>query len=118
MLQKEHGFFDDESNRKTVKERLTAYVANWPIFLVSFLVCLGTAIFYLRYTVPKYMVSTAFLVKELQEGGSNSKDIIEQALNGKTDVNLSNEMMLVSSRNLMERTIAKNGFNTSYSIKG
>jgi hypothetical protein len=44
------------------------------------------------------MVLNCLLVKELQEGTSNSKDIIEQALNGKTDVNLSNEMMLVGSR--------------------
>src|SRR5687767_5092787 len=117
MLQKEHGFFDDEANKKTIKERISTYLANWPIFLISFLFCIGTAIFYLRYSVPKYMTSTAFLVKELEEGGSNSKDIIEHALNGKTDVNLSNEMMLVGSRNLMERTIAKNGFNTSYYIK-
>ena len=118
MPEKQNGFFVEETNSRTIKEKLSLYINNWPIFLVSLLICVGLALFYVRYTVPKFMATTSFLVKEMEEGSSSSKDIIELALNGKSEVNLNSEIMLVSSRNLMERTIAKNDFNISYYIKG
>ena len=108
----------EETNTRSIRDKISPYVKSWPIFLVSLLICIGIAVIYLRYTVPKYMATTSFLVIELDGESTGSKDIIEHAMNGKSEVNLSSEIMQVSSKSLMERTISKNDFNIAYYIKG
>lgn len=119
MSQSNNEFFAENHSAITLKERLTSFFVNWPLFILCILFSVCAGLFYIKFTIPKYMSTTSFLVKGGEEGSATSKDLIESAVNGgKKEINLNNEMLLISSSSLMEQTVAKNGFNISYFIKG
>ena len=117
-MMQEKSVFGEVQNSMSLRDTLTRYLKRWPLFVAFLTVCIGGGIFYTRSAVPKYLSSTSFLVKE--SGGNNptSNDLIDNALNGKSQINLNNELLQFGASNLMERTVAKNEFNIFYSIKG
>jgi capsular exopolysaccharide synthesis family protein len=114
----DRGIFGEEKSTVSIKELIQKYLAKWPIIAACLLVCVGSGILYIRYSVPKYQANTSFLVKD--QGKSTSTDLIEAAVNGsgKKQTNINNEIIQFSSAMIMERTVAKHGFNTSYYKKG
>lgn len=118
MVSEDNGIFGEVQSPFSMREWLINYLRNWPWFLVAILFTVSIGIFYIRNTVPQYMATTTFLIRGAEGGGSKSGDLIESALSGKGTINLNNEMRLIKSGKLMERTVAKNGFNVSYYIKG
>lgn len=118
MVKEDNGIFGEEQSTITIRERLLGYFAWWPLFLICIILFVGAGILYTRYTVPKYMATTSFLIKGSEKGKPNSEDLIESALNGKREVNLNNEILLISSASLMERAVEKHSFNVSYLKKG
>ena len=118
MAKENRELFGDSKNSSTIKETVIKYLAKWPLFVICLLACIGTGIFYTRYAIPKYLVYTSFLVKGAENGKANSEDLIDEALNGKKTTNLNNDIMLIKSSGLMERTVIKNNFNIFYYKKG
>lgn len=118
MVKENSGIFGEEQSSATLRENLSRYIAKWPLFLICIVLSVSAGIFYTRYTVPKYIATSSFLIKGAEGGGPVSNDLIESSLQGKRVVNLNNEMLLISSGSLMERTVAKNNFNVSYFAKG
>ena len=118
MAKENRELFGDSKNRSTIKETVIKYLAKWPLFVICLLACIGTGIFYTRYAIPKYLVYTSFLVKGAETGKASSEDLIEEALHGKKTINLNNDIMLIRSSGLMERTVSKNSFNIFYYKKG
>ncbi|WP_018614295.1 GumC family protein [Segetibacter koreensis] len=118
MNQEDKDLFAGSSNGHTIKELLSKYFANYPLFISSLIICVGAGILYTRYTPPKYLATTSVFIKGNESsgtmGGGNSSDLIESALNGKQQVNIDNEIQLISSGSLMERVVAKHQFNISY----
>ena len=79
----------------------------------------GCGIYYFLYTAPKYLATTSLIVIGTKENSSgNSSDVVGDALKGKQEVNLNNEILLLSSAKLMERTVARYGFNVFNFHKG
>jgi capsular exopolysaccharide synthesis family protein len=101
-----------------IKEVLFKYLASWPLFIVSIIICLTAGILYTRYTPPKYIAYTSFVVKGADNDKGNSNDLIESAISGKRQINMNNEILLLKSKSLMQRVVAKNNFNISYFIQG
>ncbi len=119
MEEFESDIFNEEHSGVTVKDRLSKYLRNWPVFLISLAVCLSVGIYYFLYTAPKYLATTSLMVLGTKENNSgNSSDVVGDALKGKHEVNLNNEILLLSSAKLMERTVAKYGFNIFKFHKG
>jgi capsular exopolysaccharide synthesis family protein len=103
----------------SLRERFSQYTSKWPLFLVCVIVCLGLGALYARYTAPKYMASTSFLVKQADNNtSSSSDDLIKSVISGKTQSNLNDDILQIGSLGLMERTVSKNDFNISYYKKG
>ena len=54
----------------------TALILNWKWFVVSLIICLGSAVLYLRYTTPVYQAFAKLLIKDennsKSRGGSNA----------------------------------------------
>ena len=116
MVKKDAGLFGEEQNSVSLKERLSKYFGQWPLFLACILLSVGAGLFYIRYSNPKFIANSSLLIV----GPPISGDLIESTINGnvKTEVNLNNEILLMSSVSLMQRTVAKNGFNIVYFKKG
>ena len=58
-----------------VKEVFTRLVKYWYWFILSLIVCVGSAKIYLRYTVPVYNVESRFLIKK--QGGNQSDELAQ-----------------------------------------
>src|SRR6187431_3338636 len=101
MNKENKGVFGESHSTATVKEMLANYFTNWPLFLASILICVSAGVLYTRYTVPKYLATTSFLIKGGDGGKPSSDDLIESALSGKKEVNLNNEIMLINAASLM-----------------
>jgi len=110
-------FGTDKSSSFTLKEHFRRYLAYWPLFLLSLIICIAMGFMYIRYATPVYRASTLILVKGDQNNGGtrNTEDLIRTALEGGSRPNnLDNEIQLLTSTGLMEKVTAKNNFNFSY----
>ncbi len=116
-MDSESELFTENAGRGfTIKEIALKYLSQWRFFLLSLAVCVGIGLLYLRYTPPKYGANTLVLVKGSQSGATAqvSSDLVGTALNSKLQGNLNNELISLGSRTLMQRVVAKYGFNISY----
>lgn len=106
----------DAVNKLTLKETIVKYLSYYPLFIASFVICLGTAVIYIRYTVPKYSTTALILVKDVTSSTSSGKasgDLVENALKGGA-TNLENDMMLLRSSELMNKVVKKDNLNIRY----
>jgi capsular exopolysaccharide synthesis family protein len=118
-MQSNKDLFGGANTSLNIKEQLLKYWANWPLIVVVVAICMGAGYVYTRYTTPKYVSTTSFLIKGNTEGsGNSSNDLIETALNGKREINLNNDILVISSVSLMQRVVAKYGFNVDYYKRG
>ena len=109
---------NDDRNSGTVREILVRYLKRWPVFLLCLLICVGLGLAYSRYTVPVYMANTSFLVKQADNSGSGSDDLLKSVINGKSQININDEILQIGSLGLLERTVSKHDFNIHYYKKG
>ena len=111
-------FSNEERNSGTIREILLKYLKKWPVFLLFLISCIALGVVYSRYTVPVYVASTSFLVKQADNTTSSSDDLLKSVMNGKTQTNLNDEILQIGSRALLERTVNKHDFNIHYYKKG
>ena len=113
-MEEEKDLFNSGSSGLSIKEQVSRYLAYYPLFITSVIVCVGAGMLYLRYATPMYKASELVFVKN-DKTGNTSTDLIKTAITGDPmKSNLDNEVQLMSSQSLMERVVSKNGFNISY----
>lgn len=92
------------------------YLAYWPWFVASVIVCLILAFVYLRYQAPVYNVTSAVLIKEddsSKRGMGAASGALEamQNLGGLSmSNNFDNEVEILKSRTLIRKVITSWGF--------
>lgn len=92
------------------------YLAYWPWFVASVIVCLILAFVYLRYQAPVYNVTSAVLIKEddsSKRGMGAASGALEamQSLGGLSmSNNFDNEVEILKSRTLIRKVITQLGF--------
>jgi capsular exopolysaccharide synthesis family protein len=118
MRKEENGIFAEEPGSISIRESLSKYFSYWPLFVLSVLLCGGAGYIYAKYTVPQYMATSTFLIIGTKSGSSAQDDLVQAALSGKKEINVNNELLLLNSAALMERTVDKNDFNIFYIKKG
>jgi capsular exopolysaccharide synthesis family protein len=114
MALEENGIFGDEHSSITLKERLSSYLAYWPLFVILVFLGVGIGLIYSKNTVPKYIASTSFLVK----GAESTNDLIQSAVKVSEGRNINDEILKMKSMALMQRTVAKHNLNIDYYQKG
>ncbi len=108
----------EQKQKFSLRELLIKYLSYLPLFVLSFIICFGSAIMYIRYKVPIYNAYVQLLVSN---GGSNNvvqQDLISQAVSGVRPINLENEMQLIRSKKLLEKVVRAGNFNIVYSKEG
>ena len=108
---------DDSIN---IREEIEKYLLQWRWFLVSVLVFLAIAFFYLRYSTPIYKSTTKILVKDDRKGGiaNELSAFSELGILSGTKSNVDNEIEIIKSRTLIEKTIKDLSLNVKYYNKG
>lgn len=95
------------------------YLAYWPWFVASVIVCLILAFVYLRYQAPVYNVTSAVLIKEddsSKRGMGAASGALEamQSLGGLSmSNNFDNEVEILKSRTLIRKVITQLGLYTT-----
>jgi capsular exopolysaccharide synthesis family protein len=99
---------------------LFKYLAYLPLFLICAIASVGSGILYLRYTTPQYQSGTQILIKSSPEtkDNSNKGELLDVALFGSKQINISNELERLRSPKVVERTVVKNNFHINYFNEG
>jgi capsular exopolysaccharide synthesis family protein len=101
------------------KEFLLKYLHYGWLFAICILLSLIGSWLYLRYTKPKYSVSSTLLIRNDHErggGGISSQDMFSDIGLFQSTTNKQNEMLILSSRTMMERVVKSMGLQKKYSV--
>lgn len=109
----------DETGQN-IREQIENYLLHWKWFVFCALIFLLGAFFYLRYSVPLYSASTTIMIKDERKGG------IQSELSAFSDLgvaagaknNIDNEIEVLKSRTLAEKTIKILNLNVVYATQG
>lgn len=97
---------------------LRTAIRHWWLFALSFIFCFGILFLYLRKTLPSYLVSSTVLVDDQSlsfAGIGNSKgNSMLKSMIGGGDVNVFNEIEILSSENLAAKTVDALDINCRY----
>ena len=108
-----------EENSVNIKDLFFKYATNWKWFLLSLFVFLMGAKLFLRYSIPEYKSFTTLLIKRGDDGGMAEFAALQEltAFSGsKKDID--DEIEVLKSRSLVEKTIKDGKFNISYILEG
>jgi tyrosine-protein kinase Etk/Wzc len=111
---------EDQIDDFNVRETIERYLNHWQWFVLGAFLCVTIAYVYLRYTIPQYQASTTILVKDDKKGGmlSELSAFSDMGLGSGMKSNLDNEIEVLKSRTLAERTVLKLDLNVSMTRKG
>ncbi len=105
-----------------IKEFLLKYLYYSWLFILIMVLSFLIAWLYLRYTKPVYSVDSSLLIrtdKNNRGGGSGSgADMFADIALFQDNVNKQNEILILSSRTMMERVVKALGLQKSYFVEG
>ena len=98
---------------------LTLFFTYWKLFLVSVILCLGVAAFYLYNAVPQYKVSAKILLADKEKGSFSSQaDMLADFGFQGTNTNVENEIEVINSMSVARGAVLNSGVYISYAIPG
>ncbi|WP_127846583.1 GumC family protein [Psychroflexus aestuariivivens] len=111
-------FEEDDVN---LRDALARYLKYWPWFIISVIICVLIAFFYLRYSTPVYHSKATIIIKDEKRGGvmselSSFEDM--GILSGMSTNNLDNEVGILWSRKLITNVVNALQLNVRYFIEG
>ncbi len=108
-----------QDNDLNVMDFLKMGLANWYWFVLSLLVCVGLAVFYLKRTPNVYTRTASVLIRDDARGGQLASEATAfedlNMLNVKSSVD--NEMLVFKSKNLMVEVARRLHLDISYKVR-
>lgn len=119
-MNKENKYFSAETtDTGDIMSVLHKYLRYWYWFVLSLVVCGVGAYLYLHYATPQYAVRGTLLIREdgnqqqfASQGPFSELDIF------RTSKNIDNEIEILRSKKLMQRTLEDLGIYATYYVKG
>jgi capsular polysaccharide biosynthesis protein len=110
-------FQEEEQEPFNLKEVVFKYIVHWKWFVLSFLLALVGAFFYLKYQTPLYNIQSSILVKDEKKGTGGQDDLLKQLdIFGSSKV-VDNEIEILKSFTLMEKVVKDLNLNVTYGVK-
>jgi tyrosine-protein kinase Etk/Wzc len=111
----ENNFISDENQNEdfNLRDTIDKYLTHWQWFVLGLCLCISIAYIYLRYATPQYQANTTILVKDEKKGGmlSELSAFADLGLGTALKSNVDNEVEILKSRTLVEKTVKKLGLN-------
>lgn len=104
----------------SLKDMWSMCVSRWPWFLISLVVCMTVAIFYILRTPPVYTRTSSVLIKEDRKGRSIAGDIQSSFADlgfAQSNVNVNNEIINFKSPDLMVDVVKRLDLNIDYMLE-
>src|SRR5574343_360144 len=120
MYQYSNSIEDSSEKSFNLREQIEGYLSYWKWFVVGVAITISVAFIYLCYAVPLYSASSTILVKDERKGGLASELSAFSDLGMLKNVksNVDNEIEVIKSRTLVEKTVKDLGLNISYINEG
>ena len=90
----------------SILQVVSTYLPYWPLFVIFLLLSIGSAILYLKITIPKYEASATIIIKDEKKGYDDSK-LMESLDLINTKKIIENEIEVLQSRSLMNNVVKK-----------
>jgi len=91
---------------------------NWYFFVIALMIAFYIARFYISHTMPVYRVSTTLLINEADQTSNGNNDQILKGFGLPGGMsNMENQIMMLYSRTLTERTLSELPFEIEYYYK-
>ena len=98
---------NEDSINFSIHDLIQMVIGNWFWFLLSTVVCLSCALFYI-YTAPKVYNRTAtILIKDGKKGSETDIAAFGDLLGATARRNVDNEIIVLKSRNLMTEVVRR-----------
>ncbi len=104
-----------------VKELFYLCLAKWRWFVISMLLCVGLAAFYILCTPPVYTRSAFLMVKEDTKGKAIGSDVASMFADlglGQMNANVNNELLAMRMPSVVKEVVKRLGLDTDYRISG
>jgi len=110
----------ETSAKLSAKELFFKYLVYLPMFIICLAIAVTVAYLYIRYKVPVYSSSVSILVNDNSRSGGVGGDdmMLEQLTLYKKRVNLTNEIEVLKSTNMMERVVRALELNVVFETQG
>lgn len=109
----------DVSTRVKLADVFFTTLKHWPWILLSVIICVGAALFYVLRTEPIYTRSAAILIKDDSNGmGSSAPDGFSDMGFIKTNSNIIDEVNKLQSPDIMEEAVKRLNLDMTYSVPG
>ncbi len=111
---------EEEDNEGSGFENLKNYLKHWKWFVLSVFICLTIAFIKLRYSTPQYKAVAKILVRDEKKGSLPSElgAFSDLGLLSGVKNNVDNEIEILNSATLVEKTIEKLQFNITCFLVG
>lgn len=101
------------SNAPTLRSYLSPYLRHWPWFVLSMVLALGGAYFYLLYKQPVYRIEASLLLQDEKRGNQQANPLKElEGYSSKKVVE--NEVEVLTSSTLMGRVVERLQLDNRY----
>jgi uncharacterized protein involved in exopolysaccharide biosynthesis len=95
-----------EEDGFSIGKLLSYFFAHWKLFLISLLVCVAAAYFYIRNTVPQYKVTAKVLLQDSEKGSvSSSADMLADFGFQAQNTNVENEIEVINSMSVIRGAV-------------
>ncbi|WP_396601115.1 GumC family protein [Algibacter sp. R77976] len=103
-----------------LKKEIGAYLKQWIWFVLSCLICITLAFFYLRYTTPEYNATAKIMLMGKDAGSNPAGQVLsDMGLTSNTDVeSIEDEIEILKSRKLMKGVVKNLKLNQQFFSKG
>lgn len=106
-------------NQVKISDVAFATLRRWPWILISLLVCVGGAYFYLLRTTPTYTRTASILIKEESKGASSSQlDAFADMGLIQTHTNITDEQLKFQSPDVMSEVVKRLNLDMNYYVDG
>jgi tyrosine-protein kinase Etk/Wzc len=93
-----------QKEENLVTQLISKYIMFWPLFLVFFVLAVGSAYMYLRYATPMFEATATLIIKDEKKGADDSK-LMESLNMISTKKIIENEVEVLHSRSLMDNVV-------------
>ncbi len=108
---------NEDSINFSIHDLIQMVIGNWFWFLLSTVVCLSCALFYI-YTAPKVYNRTAtILIKDSRKGGDMELGAFSDLVGFQNRRNVDNEVYILQSHRLMSEVVKRLHLTVNYSVR-
>ena len=108
---------DEMTGAVTLHDIIRMVIANWYWFVLSALVCLSLAYYYLASTPKIYSRTATILVKDSRKGGDLELTAFSDLAGFQNRRSVDNEVFILQSRRLMTEVVKRLDLTVSYSVR-